>query len=306
MAEIDILNLAFFGVSIGDISKTALVLIMVSMGLTLSVSDFAVIAERPKPVLIGLFGQLVLLPLVGFLLATAFDLSPEMAVSLFLIAACPGGATSNFMTYLARGDLALSIVLTALSGIIAIFTLPALVGFALDWFKLSEQGFSLPLLNSIWNIAMLTLLPVLLGMALRRLNRSVSHLLEKILSPLSFLVLLFVMGLIAQEVQPELGSMLKIAWLPTSILNFVMVGLGFLICVIFNLTDRQRTTIPIEIGFQNYTLAVVVAIVLLKNANLTIFPIIYLFTMYISATPIVLLGRSLTASTRGSPYLNRG
>jgi len=261
------------------------------MGLTLKLTNFAEVVIQPEAVLLGLFGQLLALPIAGFLIALAFGLNAHLAIGLMIIAACPGGATSNFMTYLAKGDVALSVVLTALSGLVAIFTMPIIINFGLEWFSQTQNPLKLPLLQTIWNIFTLTALPVMVGMVIRRLNVGFAEKMEKIFTPLSFIFLIFIMGLIGREVWPVLGGMLSAAWLPTIILNFSMVTFGYLIAAMAGLSHAKRRTLGIEVGYQNYTLGIVIAIVLLKDPMLTIVPIVYLFVMYVSGIFVVLQSR---------------
>ncbi len=291
MTEIDVLNFTFWGVSIGALSKTALIVIMVSMGLTLRVSDFKLLAGKPKPIFVGLLGQIVILPAVGVLLAVLFQAPPQLAMGLIIIAACPGGATSNFMTYLAKGDVALSIVLTALSGLIAVVTVPFVINFGLDLLGLTDQGIRLPVLKTIWNIFMLTALPVMFGMVIRSFHVSIAAKAERILTPFSFLFLIFIMALIAHEVRPNLWNMLASAFLPVIALNGIMVGIGEFLGRAFGLSSSMQKTIGIEVGFQNYTLGIVIAIVLLNSPEMTVAPIIYLFSMYATGAFVVARGR---------------
>ncbi len=294
MSEIDVLNFTVAGFSIGTLSKVALVLIMVSMGLTLKLQDFRLVVESPKQVAVGLLGQVMLLPAVGLALSLLLSMPAEIAMGLIIIAACPGGATSNFMTYLARGDVALSVVLTAISGLVAVVTLPYIVDYGLTLHGFAERGFRLPILASIWNICMLTLVPVAGGMCARSVAPRVADRLERYLTPLSFICLIVIMLLIARQVWPNLGAMLKSSLMPVLALNAVMIAVGITLGKVFGLLPRIQRTLAIEIGFQNYTLGVVVALVLLQSPEMTIAPVVYLFSMYITASVVVLWGRRVS------------
>ncbi|MCG8369189.1 MAG: bile acid:sodium symporter family protein [Proteobacteria bacterium] len=293
MSAIDVLNFTFLGFSIGGLSKFALIIIMVSMGLSLKLSDFSVLAKKPKPVLLGLFGQIVLLPVVGFLITIVFVLDPAIAIGVIIIASCPGGATSNFMTYLSRGDVALSIVLTALSGVMAVFTVPYVINYGLSMHGLAEQGIRLPVLQTIWNIFVLTALPVIVGMVVRRTGPGLAAGISRLTTPLSFGFLLLIMFLIGREVWPNLWSMLRASFLPVIVLNAVMVLVGIGLGRAVRMSARTQRTLGIEIGFQNYTLGVVIALVLLKDPEMSVAPIIYLFSMYFTAALVVWWGRAL-------------
>jgi BASS family bile acid:Na+ symporter len=290
--NINVLAFDILGIPVGDFSKVSLVIIMVSMGLTLTLSNFAYIFTNPRSMLVGLVGQLVLLPLVAFCLCQVFNLSNSVAVGIMLIACCPGAATSNFMTYLAKGELALSITLTAVTGIITIFTIPLILNSVLSFFGLSDQGVSLPILNTIWNIFILTGLPVILGMVIRALAPKLARRLEKLLTPLSFVALLTVMFMTFREVWPVVAILIKEALLPVFMLNLSMVVIGLRLGRLMQFSGKISSTIAIEIGFQNYVLAIVIAIGMLNSPEFSIPSVVYLFSMYVTAIPVVLYARA--------------
>src|SRR5690554_1853524 len=146
----------------------ALFIIMLGVGLSLVLDDFKRVVIYPKAVVVGLVNQLILLPLVAFGLAKLFGLSPMMAVGLMLIACCTGGVTSNLITYVARGDAALSITLTAISGVVVVVTIPLILVFSMDYFMGETQAVAVPIGQTIGQIAGVTILPVTLGMLIRR------------------------------------------------------------------------------------------------------------------------------------------
>ena len=143
----------------------ALFLIMFGMGLGLTINDFRQIFVAPKPIILGLMAQLLLLPLVGFALASLFPLSPELAVGVMIIAACPGGSTSNLITYLVQGNVALSVSLTALSSLMTIVTIPVVINLAATHFLDQALSFQLPVGKTILQIAMVTIIPICLGIS---------------------------------------------------------------------------------------------------------------------------------------------
>lgn len=290
--NINVLAFDILGIPVGDFSKVSLVIIMLSMGLTLTISNFSYVFKSPKNILVGIIGQLVLLPLVAFCLCQIFSLSASVAVGVMLIACCPGAATSNFMTYLAKGELALSITLTALTGVITIFTIPLILSAALSFFGLSNQGVTLPILSTIWNIFMLTGLPVIFGMLVRAFTPNLAQRLEKFLTPLSFAALLTVMLMTFKEVWPIVDILVREALLPVFFLNLsmVLIALGF--GKLMQFSSKISNTIAIEIGFQNYVLAIVIAIGMLKSPELSIPAVVYLFSMYLTAIPIVWCARN--------------
>ena len=146
----------------------ALGIIMLGMGLTLTLQDFLGIRQRPKAALIGAFCQLFILPLLAFAVAEVFSLPGVFAVGLVLVSLCPGGVTSNAITFVARGDVALSVSLTAVSSVISPFTIPVVLGIALTYFQVDGfESTSLPVLETIGKLLVITVVPVGVGMFLR-------------------------------------------------------------------------------------------------------------------------------------------
>ena len=144
----------------------ALALIMLGMGLSLEISDFLRITKYPKAVAVGLGSQVIILPLLGFVITLVVPMPPPIAVGLIIIALCPGGVSSNIITYLARGDMALSVTLTVCSSIITIFTLPILANLALNYFGLTAAAIALPVGTTMAQIFLITILPMVIGMVI--------------------------------------------------------------------------------------------------------------------------------------------
>ncbi|MGB7488033.1 MAG: bile acid:sodium symporter family protein, partial [Phormidesmis sp.] len=191
----------------------ALFIIMLGMGLGLTLSDFKRIATAPRSVLLGLFAQLVMLPLVGFLLASTFSLSPELAVGVMVLAACPGGPTSNMVTYLAGGNVALSITLTAISSLITVFTIPLVVNLSVRRFIGENISLQLPFGQTVVQIAVVTLIPVALGMMLHRWAPQFSAQVEKSVKWLSlFFLALIIFGLLLKERANVPEFFLQVGW----------------------------------------------------------------------------------------------
>ena len=144
-----------------------LAFIMIGMGMSLRPVDFRRVVVYPKAALVGLFGQLIFLPAVGFLIVYLYPLRPEMAVGIMVLAACPGGTTSNLITHMARGNVALSVTLTAISGTVTVFSIPYLVNLALAVFMPAadpEQQVQLPVLETIGTLVLIVLVPTIIGM----------------------------------------------------------------------------------------------------------------------------------------------
>jgi len=148
----------------GIILAISLIIIMFGMGLSLTLADFKRILIYPKAIFIGLTSQLIILPLIGYFIAVGLNLSPTVAIGIMLLAACPGGATSNMLTHLAKGDLALSVSLTAIASVLSIFTIPLIVQFALLKFSNQSQIISLDAFTMIKQLFVIVLFPVGIGM----------------------------------------------------------------------------------------------------------------------------------------------
>ena len=143
-----------------------LAFMMATMGMSLTIADFKRVLVYPKAVAVGTVGQLILLPLLGFAVASLFPLSPEMAVGIMLLAACPGGVVSNVLNHLARGNTALSVTLTAVSSVATLVTIPLIVNFGLTQFMTEGSEVALPVLDSMLRLFLIILVPVSIGMAI--------------------------------------------------------------------------------------------------------------------------------------------
>lgn len=257
-----------------------LFIVMMGMGLTLTVKDFLRVLETPKAGVIGLGAQLLLLPLVGFAIAALAPLPPELAVGLVLISACPGGPTSNLITFLGKGDVALSISLTAVSSLVTVFTIPLVVNLATTTFLGETASLTLPFWATVAQIAGVTLVPVSLGMVLHatlpRFTRRVSGSIKWL--SLAFLVLI-IMGVLLRE-QANVISFFAQVGSVTLLLNLTTMALGFAIATLARLGQARATTVTLEIGIQNGTLAITLATTLLNNSTMAIPAAIYSLLMF--------------------------
>ena len=237
----------------------ALFIIMLGMGLGLTLADFKRVFIYPKAVALGLIAQLIILPLVGFGLASIFPLTSELAVGLMILAVCPGGPTSNLVTYLARGNVALSITLTASSSLITVFTIPLVLNLSMQHFMGEGTAIQLPFLKTVIQIAVITLIPVTIGMLLHHYVPQVAANLEKSVKWLSLFFLgLIIVGLLVQERANVMTFFLQVGWV-TLTLNAVTMALGYGIGTLARLGHRTVTAIAVEVGIQNGTLAITIA-----------------------------------------------
>ena len=257
-----------------------LFLIMMGMGLTLVTNDFKRVLKYPKAVGIGLTNQLILLPIIGFALANIMPLRPEYAVGVMLLVLCPGGTTSNLFTYLAKGDVALSVTMTAIASVITVFTIPIVLSFSLIYFMGSGSAFELPVLKTVLTLVLLTIVPISIGMLIKRYAPRVADRSQVYVSRFGVLFLGYV--------QRDIIVDAFIATGPVSIiLNLSTMALGYYSSKWFGLNLAQRTSITLEVGLQNSTLSIFMALTLLSNYDMSMMPAIYTLVMFLTAGILV-------------------
>lgn len=268
----------------------ALALIMFGMGLTLTPADFKRILIYPKAVTIGLFNQIVLLPVVAFAIAKTFLLSPEMAVGLMILSACPGGATSNLITHLAKGDSALSITLTAFSSVITVFTIPFVINFSISHFIPGGEEQQLEIFGTVVAVLFITIIPVVIGMLVMGKSPQLAKKLDKPFRKISmYFFILIVLAAILKERENIVQFFLDAG--PAALtLNVATLGFSFLIAKGLGLEFKQGMTIAVESGIQNATLGITIAATLLVNSVMTIPSVIYGLLMFGTAALIILWG----------------
>ena len=264
-----------------------LFLIMMGMGLTLVTNDFKRVLKYPKAVGIGLTNQLILLPIIGFALANIMPLRPEYAVGVMLLVLCPGGTTSNLFTYLAKGDVALSVTMTAIASVITVLTIPIVLSFSLIYFMGSTSTFELPILKTVLTLVVLTIVPISIGMLIKRYAPKVADRSQVYVSRFGVLFLTFLV-LFLGYVQRDIIVDAFIATGPVSIiLNLSTMALGYYSSKWFGLNLAQRTSITLEVGLQNSTLSIFMALTLLSNYDMSMMPAIYTLVMFLTAGVLV-------------------
>ena len=260
----------------------ALIIIMLGMGLSLKVEDFKRIVLYPKGIFIGLTNQLIFLPVIGFLIATLLPMQPEIAVGVMILAACPGGPTSNLISFMAKGNLALSVSLTALSSVITIFTIPFIVVFASEYFVGAEEVVQLNIVQTIVQIFVIVVIPIAIGMLIRSAKPEFANKMGKPVRIASGVVLaLIIIGLVIKE-RANFVAYLKQAGVATFLLNVLTMALGYASARLFKLPKTSAISISIESGIQNGTLAITIAIVMLQNTSYAIAPAVYSLLMFIT------------------------
>lgn len=260
----------------------ALFVVMLGVGLSLELQDFRRVTQSPRSVLVGLGAQMILLPLLGFGIALGFGLSGVLAVGLLILCLCPGGATSNMFCYLANGNVALSITLTAIVSLVAPFSLPIFANLGMDFFLGQQQPIHLPLGKTILTLIAISILPIAIGMLLRNRKRIIA---EKMESPVKIASIVFlaliVLGIMKQNWN-NLPDFFAQAGLVCLILNLASMACGFLLARLFKLDLKDRITVGVELGIQNGTTALFVSSTLLENSMMAIPAASYSILMFIS------------------------
>jgi BASS family bile acid:Na+ symporter len=278
----------------------SLAVIMFGMGLSLRVEDFKRILIYPKAVGIGLLNQLVLLPILAFGIVKVFSLPPELAVGLMILAVCPGGATSNLITHLAKGDAALSITLTACSSVITVFTIPFLVNFSIGYFIPGGEAKQLEVVGTVVSVLFITLIPVALGMiTLAKAPR----LAEKWDQPFRKISIVFFVVIVGAAILKERENLVQyfIEAGPAALaLNLSTLALSFAMAKWTGLPFRQGLTIAIESGIQNGTLGITIAATLLVNSVMSIPSAIYSLLMFGTAALVILWGNKVASASKAS------
>ncbi|MFT5004377.1 MAG: BASS family bile acid:Na+ symporter [Saprospiraceae bacterium] len=268
----------------------ALLIVMLGMGLTLQFSDFKRVLLYPKAIFVGLTNQLIILPLIGLGITMVFSLPPEVAVGIMILAACPGGPTSNLISHLAKGDLALSVTLTAVSSLITILTIPFIVNFALVRFMGEGQVVALGVLQTILQVFVIVVIPIIIGMSIRKYYPRFALKMAKPVRITSAVVLaLIIIGLVIKE-RENFVAYFEQAGLAALLLNILTMGIGYIAAKLFTIPKAGSIAIAIESGIQNGTLAITVAVVLLNNTAFAIAPAVYSLLMFMTGGVIIYFG----------------
>jgi BASS family bile acid:Na+ symporter len=263
----------------------ALILIMFGLGLSLRIADFAVAVLNPKPLIVALLCQVVLLPIVCFALVVVSGLSPALAMGMMLLAASPGGSSAIIYTHLANGDTALSITLNVVNTAISLVTLPLVANFSMLYFYGSEVEIPLTL-DKFAQLILLAALPAALGIAFRNRRPSAAERLER---PVKVFAIAFLVGVIFYAVVTQFDVIVK--WAPVVgliglIFNLCSLGVGYSIPMVFGLHPRQAIAIAMDIGVHNAAFVITLAMseYFLNNAEMAVPPAIYALIAYVTAS----------------------
>ncbi|WP_047520793.1 bile acid:sodium symporter family protein [Microbacterium sp. ZOR0019] len=260
----------------------ALGIIMLGLGLSLTLADFARVLKQPKAVIIALLCQLVLLPAICFGLVLAFQLPPILAVGMMMLAASPGGTTANLYSHLFRGDIALNISLTAVNSVIAVITLPIITNFAIAYFQPFDDRLGLQWSKAL-EVFAIVLLPVALGMIVRRFWPKFAAGMDKPVRIASVVILVVVIaGAVASNWTLLVSNFTQLA-LITVLFCLISLTVGFLVPRMLRVGKRQAIATSFEIGIHNATLAIVIAQSVLGSVELSLPAAVYGVLMFFIA-----------------------
>ena len=235
-----------------------LTILMFDLGLTLEGKDFLLVLQRYKAVIAGMIGQLIVLPALAWCLANLMGLSPIFTIGLVLIACCPGGSSSNIFSMLAKGDVALSVSLTAISSLVTLITVPLIM----QWTTAAvgeSVGVTLPVGNLLMQNVVTMLLPILLGIGVRHWWKDAAQKIERVLSKLAFPALMLLAGIFFVQHHDTIADNLKTLGTAVTLLLLGAILVAALLCLVFRLHTQERRTIVIEVGMQNAAQAIAVA-----------------------------------------------
>ena len=275
------------------IAPIALALIMLGLGLGLTFQDFLRILKQPKDFFIGFVCQLILLPVIAFLLIKILNTPLELALGVMIIAAAPGGVTSNVLTKFANGDVALSVSLTAVISLISIFTVPFIVFKSAELLNVSYISNNISMVGISLKMFLVVTLPVIIGMFIRKFATIFILNNTQTIQRISILLFALVFLAIWIEEWDKIVSFITRAGLVTLILNIVMMTVGFYVAKIFASGMDQRKCISLECGLQNGTLAVFVSSQIFDNIVYMVPTAAYALIMFVTSIAFVFLVKKL-------------
>ncbi len=262
----------------------ALGIIMLGLGLSLTVADFTRVLVYPRAVFVGLACQMLLLPLLCFILVKTFGLAPALAVGMMLLAASPGGITANLYSHLSHGDVALNITLTAINSVLTLFSIPLIVNFALVHFM--GEGKVLPLqFSKMLMVFAIVLGPVAIGMVIRRYSPGFANTMEKPVKIMSALLLLLVIVIALYGERANIGGYIQEVGVAALCFNLMSMLIGYFLPLLASISKRQRIAIGMEIGIHNGTLAIAIATspLLLNSTAMAVPAAVYGILMFFTA-----------------------
>ena len=275
------------------IAPIALALIMLALGLGLTGQDFLRVAKQPKDFLVGLICQLILLPIIAFLLLKIFNLPLEIALGVMIIAAAPGGVTSNVLTKFANGDVALSISLTAIISLISIISVPFIVFKSAELLEVTEISKEISMIGISMKMFLVVTLPVIIGILIRKFATNFVMSKSQLIERISVFLFVIVFAAIWVEEWENIMGYIKQAGLITLVLNIVMMFIGYYVAKFLASGVSQRKSISLECGLQNGTLAVFVASQLFTEITYLIPTATYAIVMFLTSIIYVFIVRKI-------------
>ena len=271
------------------IAPIALALIMLTLGLGLTTSDFTRVIKRPKDFLIGLICQVILLPIIAFVLIKIFNVQAALALGVMIIAAAPGGVTSNILTKFANGDVALSVSLTAIISLLSILTVPFIVIKSADLLDINYLSKEISMSGISIKMFLVVTLPVVIGMLIRKFAQNFIIKRTALIEKISLTLFIIVFISIWLEEWDNIIMYISRAGIITLVLNVTMMVLGFYVAKIFASGIEQRKCISLECGLQNGTLAVFVSTQIFDDIIYLIPTASYALIMFVTSIIFVLL-----------------
>lgn len=285
----------------------ALAVIMVGIGLSLTLADFREQARTPRATIIGTLGQVFLVPAIGIAVALVMDLPPIMALGLVLVAACPGGSTSNLVTYLARGNVALSIILTVVASLVIIVTLPGWLDVAGRILPgATELSVSVPLGQTFGLLIGIILIPVAIGMVIRAKKPELAAKLERGMSAFGALVLLLAIGAVAVDLGGEIIDMTIATGPAVLVFNIAVILVGGALAWIARVDRASQLALAVEYGIKNSTLGLVIALTVVRDEEFAVPAAVYSIVMYLTSIAVIAIGRRMiaTSTSQSNPDRN--
>jgi len=271
------------------IAPIALALIMLTLGLGLTTSDFTRVIKRPKDFLIGLICQVILLPIIAFVLIKIFNVQAALALGVMIIAAAPGGVTSNILTKFANGDVALSVSLTAIISLLSILTVPFIVIKSADLLDINYLSKEISMSGISIKMFLVVTLPVVIGMLIRKFAQNFIIKRTALIEKVSLTLFMIVFISIWLEEWENIIMYISRAGIITLILNVIMMVIGFYVAKVFTSGIEQRKCISLECGLQNGTLAVFVSTQIFDDIIYLIPTASYALIMFVTSIIFVLL-----------------
>ena len=275
------------------IAPIALALIMLTLGLGLTTSDFTRVIKRPKDFLVGLICQVILLPIIAFVLIKILNVQPALALGVMIIAAAPGGVTSNILTKFANGDVALSVSLTAIISLLSILTVPFIIIKSADLLDINYLSKEISISGISIKMFLVVTLPVVIGMLIRRFAQNFIIKRTALIEKISLTLFIIVFISIYLEEWDNIIIYISRAGIITLLLNVTMMVLGFYVAKIFASGTEQRKCISLECGLQNGTLAVFVSTQIFDEIIYLIPTASYALIMFVTSIIFVLLLRKI-------------